>query len=220
MSVAEHLGIELAEYDARIRTFIPDYEEMLDVAAGVLPRHARTIVDLGTGTGELSRRCLDRVPRARVIGIDADRDVLTIAAQRLGSRATFVAGDFARTPIPACDAVVSSLALHHLPTRAGTSTLYRRLRAAMRRGGRVVSVDCYPARDAALADVQHKAWRAHVQRTYDARTTTSLFRAWARDDHYRPLETEVEIMHAAGFRAELVWRKGAFAVLVGIVPRR
>ena len=36
MSVATHLGIDLGEYDARIRTFIPHYEEMLDVAAGSL----------------------------------------------------------------------------------------------------------------------------------------------------------------------------------------
>src|SRR5215831_1860740 len=32
MSVASHLGIDLNDYDSRIRTFIPHYEEMLDVA--------------------------------------------------------------------------------------------------------------------------------------------------------------------------------------------
>src|SRR5712691_1270234 len=99
MGVAAHLGIDLAEYDERIRTFIPNYEEMLDVAASAVPRSARTIVDLGTGTGALSRRCLDRVPRARIVGIDADPDVLTIAAERLGPRAAFIAGSFARTTI-------------------------------------------------------------------------------------------------------------------------
>jgi tRNA (cmo5U34)-methyltransferase len=214
VSVAAHLGIDLAEYDARIRTFIPDYEEMLDVAASAVPRRARTIVDLGTGTGGLSRRCLDRVPRARIVGIDADADVLAIAAERLGPRATFIAGTFGRTAIPSCDAIVSSLALHHVRTRSAKLTLYRRLRSATRAGGRVVSVDCYPARDSALALEQHHAWRAHLRRTYDARTTATLFRAWARDDRYMSLEAETEIMTAAGFRVEVLWRKGAFAVLV------
>ena len=32
-SVASHLGIPLPEYDARIRTFVPFYDEMLDGAA-------------------------------------------------------------------------------------------------------------------------------------------------------------------------------------------
>jgi tRNA (cmo5U34)-methyltransferase len=220
VSVAEHLGIDLAEYDARIRTFIPDYEEMLGVAAAAVPRHARTIVDLGTGTGALSQRCLDRLPKARVVGIDADPDVLAIAAQRLGPRATFVAESFGRTPIPSCDAVVSSLALHHLPTRAAKLRLYKRARTAMRRGGRFISVDCHPARDSEFALAQHRAWRDHVQHTYDARATTALFRAWARDDHYVPLEAETDIVEAAGFRAEVVWRKGAFAVLVGVMAPR
>jgi tRNA (cmo5U34)-methyltransferase len=216
VSVAAHLGIQLAEYDARIRTFIPDYEEMLDVAASAVPRNARVIVDLGTGTGALSRRCLDRVPRARIIGIDADADVLTIAADRLGPRAQLVAGSFARTAIPQCDAIVTSLALHHIGSRAAKLALYRRARAAARAGARFVSVDCYPARNRAIATVQHEAWREHLRRTYDSRTTTSLFRAWARQDHYVPLETETEIMTEAGFRVEVLWRKGAFAVLLGI----
>jgi tRNA (cmo5U34)-methyltransferase len=214
-SVAAHLGIDLAEYDARIRTFIPDYDEMLDVAAAALPRQTRTIVDLGTGTGALSRRCLDRLPRARFVLIDADSDVLAIAGRRLAGRATLVAGSFTRVAIPACDAVVSSLALHHVRSRKAKLDIYRRARAATRSRGPVLSVDCYPARVRTLALEQHAAWRAHVRRTYDARNTAALFRAWAREDHYMPLETEIEIMASAGLRAEVLWRKGAFAVLIG-----
>ena len=46
MGVASHLGIKLTEYDSRIRTFIPHYEEMLGVAAAAIPPRARTIVEL------------------------------------------------------------------------------------------------------------------------------------------------------------------------------
>ena len=54
MGVASHLGIKIAEYDMRIRTFIPDYEEMLNVVADAVPPRARTMVDIGTGTGALA----------------------------------------------------------------------------------------------------------------------------------------------------------------------
>src|SRR5215217_3110724 len=54
---AAHLGIDLVEYDARIRTFIPDYETMIEIAASALhmavTRKAPTVVDLGIGTGAL-----------------------------------------------------------------------------------------------------------------------------------------------------------------------
>ena len=36
MGVASHLHIQLDEYDARIRTFIPGYEQMLDAGAHAL----------------------------------------------------------------------------------------------------------------------------------------------------------------------------------------
>src|SRR5207247_353636 len=72
MGVAAHLGIRLAEYDRRIRTFIPDYEEMLDVAAAAVPARARLLVDVGIGTGALSARCLKIAPRARSVGLAGD----------------------------------------------------------------------------------------------------------------------------------------------------
>ena len=214
MGVASHLGIELTEYDARIRTFIPDYEEMLDVASAAMPRGARTIVDLGTGTGALAARCLERAPRANVIGIDADPDMLTMAARRLGDRATLTTGSFLRTPIPRCDAVVSSFALHHIRTRPAKRALYRTIRRSLRRRGRLVIVECQPAARAAVASVQFGAWNAHLRRTYSAREARGLMNAWAKEDVYVPLDAELGLLRAARFNVELLWRKGAFAVLL------
>src|SRR3979409_172184 len=116
MGVASHLGIDLNEYDSRIRTFIPHYEEMLDVAASAVPPHARTIADLGIGTGALSARCRTTAQDARTVGIDVDPDILALAGRRLGARATFHTGSFLRAPLPQSDAVVASFALHHVRT--------------------------------------------------------------------------------------------------------
>src|SRR5262249_17410029 len=117
MSVATHLGIQLSEYDARIRTFIPDYEEMIAVAGAAVPADTRTILDLGVGTGALAASCLAHARRAHAIGIDADAEVLTLAARRLGSRATLVAGSFTTRALPRCDVAVGSFSLHHIRTR-------------------------------------------------------------------------------------------------------
>src|SRR5439155_7314190 len=112
MGVAAHLGIDLVEYDARIRTFIPDYDLMLDVAARAIPHRARTIVDLGIGTGALAARCRAHASDAHVVGIDSDGEILRIAAERIPTAATFVRGSFLRTRLPPADAVVPSFALH------------------------------------------------------------------------------------------------------------
>jgi tRNA (cmo5U34)-methyltransferase len=214
-SVATHLGINLREYDSRIRSFIPDYEEMLEVAAAAVPAAARVIVDLGIGTGALAGRCAKQAQHARIIGIDADPAMTVIAARRLGTRATMLVGSFLRVPIPKCDAITASLALHHVRTRAAKRSLYRRVRRALRPGGRIIVVDCQPASHTDTRRRQFDDWRAHLRRRYTAPETSALLRAWAREDVYVPLIDETVLMRTAGFRVEVLWRHGAFAVLLG-----
>jgi ubiquinone/menaquinone biosynthesis C-methylase UbiE len=213
VSVATHLGIDLAEYDARIRTFIPDYEEMLDAAAATVVPGARRILDLGTGTGALAARCLARARRAALVGIDVDPAMAAVAARRLGKRAAFVAGDFARVALPRCDTAVSSFALHHVRTRAAKARLYARLRRALARRGQLIVVDCQPASDRGLAAAQHGEWRRHLERRYTRVKAEGFLRAWSKEDVYVPLDVELELMRGAALQPEVVWRKGAFAVI-------
>lgn len=213
MSVAAHLGIRLADYDKRIRTFIPDYETMLDVAASLVPRHARMIVDLGIGTGALSARCLRAAPRARVVGIDVDAEIVALASRRLRDRLTIVSGSFLKAPLPACDAAVASFALHHVRTRAAKASFYRRVRRALRPRGRLIIVDCQPALDRSLRDAQRDAWLAHLRASYSPARARGLLAAWSHEDVYVPLETEQVMLTASGLQPEVVWRRGAFAVI-------
>ncbi|HEY6970872.1 MAG TPA: class I SAM-dependent methyltransferase [Candidatus Angelobacter sp.] len=215
MGVASHLGIKLSEYDARIRTFIPDYEEMLDVAAGAISPKARTIVDLGVGSGALAARCISKAKQARIVGIDVDADIMSLARQRLARRATFVCDSFLRAPLPQCDAIVASFALHHVRTRNAKARLYARSRAALHRGGTFITVDCHPAGDSKLAGKQFEAWTAHLLKSYMKSEAVRLLAAWSHEDVYMPMETELALMRRCGFAVEVLWRRGAFAVLMG-----
>jgi ubiquinone/menaquinone biosynthesis C-methylase UbiE len=215
MSVAAHLGIKLSEYDTRIRTFIPDYEEMIAVAAAAVPADTATILDLGVGTGALAAACLARAKRARAIGIDVDSDILALASRRLGPRGSFLTGSFATTPLPRCDVAVASFSLHHIRTRTAKLALHRRVRGALRRGGVLLIVDCQPAREPNVRRAQFDGWLAHLRRSYAPAEARRLLRAWSHEDVYVPLEAEAELLRRAGFRVEVLWRRGAFAVLRG-----
>jgi tRNA (cmo5U34)-methyltransferase len=213
MSVASHLGIDLKDYDSRIRTFIPHYEEMLDVAGAAMPPRARTIVDLGMGTGALAARCLSTARTARAVGIDVDAEILALAHRRLGDRATFTTGSFLRTPLPPCDAVVASFSLHHVRTRAAKGALYSRIHAALRPGGVFLSVDSLPASNATVKRAQFDEWLGHLRQTYSRSRSSAIFKSWSYEDVYTPLDVETELVRSAGFKVELLWRRGAFAVL-------
>src|SRR5262245_26726350 len=129
MSVATHLRIQVGEYDARIRTFVPNYGRMIDTVAATLQfidTPAPTILDLGVGTGALAARCLEVRPDAHLIGLDVDPDMLPFARARLAShtRIDLRVGDFLRMELPACDAVVACISLHHVPEPDTKRNLY------------------------------------------------------------------------------------------------
>jgi SAM-dependent methyltransferase len=218
MGVATHLGIRIDEYDARIRTFIPAYEAMLDEAADTLRglrRRAPVILDLGIGSGALAARCLSRAPGARLIGMDEDEEMLALARRRLPDRLRTIAGSFLSTELPRCDAIVASLALHHVRTARRKLALYRRCAAAVKPGGLLVSADCYLARTAPVRARHRAAWRRHLMRSYSASEATGFLRAWAQEDTYVRLDDEIEMLRLAGFTAHVRWRRNSFAVIAG-----
>lgn len=218
MSAGSHLGIDLAEYDARIRTFIPGYELMHEAVAGALgsvrARRSAVVIELGIGTGALAARCVAARRSTRIVGVDEDAAMLEAARARLGpALRSALHGSFESIDLPRCDAIVACLALHHVPPDARRTRLFRRLRAALRPGGILVSADCYPATNPRLAAADRAAWIAHLARSYTPRQIRGFFRRWAGEDHYVPLLDELALLRRAGFTPDVVTREHAFAVI-------
>ena len=115
-------------------------------AAAIQP--GETILDVGCGTGVLTRRACDAAgPAGSAIGIDPAQHMIRVAkenAQRLGSRAEFKVAAIEQLPFENArfDVVLSSLMLHHLPPdlkRQGLREVYRVLKP----GGRFIVADFY-----------------------------------------------------------------------------
>jgi tRNA (cmo5U34)-methyltransferase len=218
MSVAGHLGIQVAEYDTRIRTFVPHYEQMLAIAAEtlrLLDVATPTVVDLGAGTGALSAGCLAVRPDASLIGIDADPAMLEMARVRLAvhSGIELRVANFIGAAPPPCDAIVACLSLHHVSTPETKQRLYASCSHALTAGGLFVSADFFPARDAGLAARQRQHWVEHLERSYSRREALAYLESWAEEDTFFPLEDELDWLRDAGLNPEVVWRADGFAVI-------
>lgn len=220
MTFADHIRADVEEYDALIRTFVPHYETMIDVVSDALryvDAPEPTIVDLGVGTGALAARCLEVRPSGRLVGVDADAEMLRVAEARLADHreVELVEGDFQDVSLPSCDALVACLALHHVPTAAAKRTLYRDCADALRPGGLLVSGDRFTARDPAVLDDEREAWLTHLGRTYSPTESEEHLAAWAEEDVYFPLLDELAWLEEGGLEPEVLWRADGFAVVAG-----
>jgi tRNA (cmo5U34)-methyltransferase len=219
MGAATHLGIRQGDYDRAIATLIPHYAALLDAAADavdIIARQAPAVVDLGTGSGTLAQRILKVRPKARLIGIDADRTMLDAAVRRLRGRIQTIEDNFEQAAIPRCDVVSASFSLHHIPTGRRKAALYKRCFTSLRPGGMLVSADCYLAATAKMQQRHRESWIGHLKRTYSPRKAENFLRTWAKEDVYFTLDREIELLREAGFSTEVTWRRDSFAVLVGL----
>jgi SAM-dependent methyltransferase len=104
------------------------------------------VLDVGCGTGVLTRRAADAVgPAGEVWGIDPAPDMIRIAMQ--GATQTRNSGRFrvaATEALPfedaSFDAVLASLVIHHLPPDLKSAGL-REIRRVLKPGGHLIAVD-------------------------------------------------------------------------------
>jgi SAM-dependent methyltransferase len=109
--------------------------------------------------------------------------------------------------------VIASLALHHIPTPARRLRLFRRVRAALRPGGVLISADHNPPSHPRLAALARADSLDHLEASYTPSVARGYLRTWAREDHYSPLNDELSLLRRAGFHAEIAARRMAYAVI-------
>ncbi|HET6500589.1 MAG TPA: class I SAM-dependent methyltransferase [Amycolatopsis sp.] len=212
-------GVWLRRWDAQQERFAV----LCDVVEHVLAEESeRVIVDLGRGPGSLAARLRDRLPGARIIGIDTDPLLLGLARAHYGDRVEWLDADLGaptwRHQVPATiHAAVSTTALHRLsPDRL--AELYRVLGELITPGGVFVNGDHIGLGDERLdrlvtAIRERRAARAGVEHNEDWATwweaaradpeLATLARAGAaqrgHDDTRLSVDEQTRLLLSAGF---------------------
>lgn len=179
-------------YTDEIRSDIPAYDAFQDSVAEASGQGARSILDLGTGTGETARRVLARHPEAWLVGVDENEGMLAVAGSQLpAERVELRVGRIEeRLPEGSFDLVTTALCVHHLDG-AGKADLFRRVHEALAPGGLFVLGDVVVPEDPRLA-------------------TIPLTPGYDRPS---PLADQLDWLSAAGFEPSVAWQEGDLAVI-------
>jgi trans-aconitate 2-methyltransferase len=106
-----------------------------DLLALVEPCPEGSVIDLGCGTGELTRVLHERTSARTTLGIDSSESMLAQSKGHAGGGLSFELGDIAGwEPAEPVDVVFSNAALHWVD---GHAELFVRLTGALREGGQL-----------------------------------------------------------------------------------
>jgi tRNA (cmo5U34)-methyltransferase len=224
-AVRKALALGADTYDRASRKLVPCFDDFYRTALDLLPfaPDARfEVLDLGAGTGLLSAMIAEMFPKAQLTLFDLTPEMLTIARQRLkplGKRVRFVTADFAAAAAAkSYDAVVSALALHHLPD-SGKRHLFADIFKYLTPGGVFINADQVAGETPAIDRRSREMWikRARELKTAERDLNAALERM--KQDLPATVGHQLAWMRESGFvDVACPYRNLIFAVISGAKP--
>lgn len=161
--IIDHFEQEAKKYDEIILTLIPNYRQMVEVLVSILPfkqHQIFSVIDLGCGTGTISREIKNTFPNINLTCVDIAKNMLDIASAKNGPDTILIHADFNTFVFPQkYDAIVSSLALHHLEADEDKQGFYAKIFGALNDGGIFVNIDVVTSDDSLLQQVNLQKWK-------------------------------------------------------------
>lgn len=213
---------DVTKFDDHIKLIVPRYAELHEAVIRSIPPDLPQdlkILELGCGTGELTRKLCQRFPQAHITAVDYSVRMLEVAREKLQpycGRVHWVEGDFAHTEFPPnCDVVISTLAIHHL-TDPQKLALFRKIHKTLKREGWFVNGDVVlfeSDRHTFLHDQvrgEHAAAQGLELHALDAETHSGA------GDNLSTLQAQLSLLEVAGFYAiDVIWKYYQFVVYGG-----
>jgi trans-aconitate methyltransferase len=185
----------------------PQFEWGLKVLERLPLRGDETLADGGCGSGKVSAKLLERLPRGRMLAMDLSLNMLQTAREHLlpkfGDKVQFIVTDLQEIPLASTlDGIFSTAAFHWVPDH---DRLFGSLLRALKPGG-WLEAQCGGGPN--LARVRQRALVLMSRPDYAV-----FFNGWQPTWQYPDDVTTAKRMSDAGFTAVKVWLEQSPATL-------
>ena len=221
--VKKHFEEEAKEFDSIILKLIPYYPEMLDALVSAIPFDSTKpikVIDLGCGTGTISKQIKYSFPNAKITCLDVAENMIEMAKKKLSrlSDIKYKIEDFNHFNFDyKYDVAVSSLSLHHLVTDEDKKNFYRKIYKALTTEGVFYNADNVIASNDYLQGFYMNKWKEFMRKSISKEEIeNNWIPRYYIEDRPAKLIDQLTWLKEIGFAdVDVIWKFYNFAVYGG-----
>jgi len=218
--VKEQFGNISKKYDEQRKHLIPCFDDFYNACLPFIKSvaNAKTVLDIGAGTGLFSQILYQNHPQLKFTLADISAPMLSVAKKRFEglNNFGFIELDFSTDKIPGkYDIIISGLAIHHLED-ADKQKVYTNIYNALNEGGVFINADQVTGRTMLFNSFYKYHWRETVSTS--GLDHEALIQAFERTklDKLASLESQLKMLENAGFNeVDCIYKNMSFAVFGG-----
>jgi tRNA (cmo5U34)-methyltransferase len=222
--VKNHFEEEAQVYDEQITNLIPYYRQMVESIVSTLPFKSSDcieIIDLGCGTGNVSRAILDVYPNAKLTCLDVAENMLQMTRFKLKDEpdTIYLHEDFYNFKFDKqYDAVVSSLALHHLETLDDKLNFFKEIYSGIKDRGIFIDADNVIASTDSYQQKYMEVWKKFMRWNVSEEDVENIWiPKYYEEDRPVSLLDNLDMLKKAGFTSvDVVWKFYNFATFMAL----
>lgn len=212
-------------YSQRNPLWLPDFEYSFALIARAIqpymPAHAM-VLDLGAGTGNLSRTVLEAYNDCRITLVDFSDNMLSEVPHVLSAfkgQYNIQVNDFFTMDYPEkqYNCVISSFAIHHGRSQDIYKHLYQNIYHCLAAPGAFICCDVIEGDNKGLTELNEEGWRNFLKNNFSDKEIVQILSNYHHEDSPLPLRKHLELLIQTGFStADVLWKQYNFGIYMAI----
>jgi ubiquinone/menaquinone biosynthesis C-methylase UbiE len=220
--IKKQFNLSTSKYDNGRRLFIPCFEDYYQTGINVLSQLRQafhSILDLGAGTGLLTKYLYEKFPDAEYTLVDIAEQMLSVSKERFKglNNFSFQIADYSQgLPIGEFDLIASGLSIHHLD-EAEKRKLYTMIWHKLPQGGCLLNLDQFNDSDSEINNAYNQLWYDHIQSSGLSEDEINNWHERKKLDKENSVGKTLQMIHEIGFKkVSCVYQYMKFATILAI----
>jgi ubiquinone/menaquinone biosynthesis C-methylase UbiE len=220
--IREQFNSSAQKYDSRRRCLIPCFDDFYKSSVSLLKYYRddfKTVVDLGAGTGLLTKEMYDLYPNAHYTLIDVAKDMLKIAEERFHGLDNFEFMEYNYVediPVKNCDLICSALSIHHLENDE-KEALYKNIYKKLDVTGCFINLDQFNGETEIMNNLYDNWWYDFIDRTGITPEEKAICVERRELDKENTIPETIVLLKSSGFRiVECIYSFMKFGVIIAV----